>query len=260
VNFYKRYIGDYARDTTQLSLAEHGAYNLLLDAYYARGKPLPASLPALYRLCRATTKLEQEAVRSVVTEYFPQHPDGMRHNARADEEIAKWESAAQANREKGKLGGRPPKNPYDNPAANPPANPAGFPGVSKTAKTESRSEPGKNPSPESSIPDPRSKSTSKSTARNALDPERLRPSSSAIEAAMVGRFDITSADLVDDWLRWASAQARVPRVDKAFGTWARKHEPTQPQRERAIAASRPGSSTNGATSTGAILTKIGRGR
>ena len=33
--FYKRYLGDYQRDTGHLSMLEHGAYTLLLDAFYA---------------------------------------------------------------------------------------------------------------------------------------------------------------------------------------------------------------------------------
>ena len=59
MNFYKHYIGDYQRDTGHLSLAEHGAYRLMLDAFYATGKPLPADKKALYRLLRAATAVER---------------------------------------------------------------------------------------------------------------------------------------------------------------------------------------------------------
>jgi uncharacterized protein YdaU (DUF1376 family) len=35
MNFYKHFLGDYARDTKGLSLLEHGAYRVLLDHNYA---------------------------------------------------------------------------------------------------------------------------------------------------------------------------------------------------------------------------------
>jgi uncharacterized protein YdaU (DUF1376 family) len=103
LNYYRRYIGDYQRDTGDLSLAEHGAYALLLDAYYANAVPLPAQLDGLYRLCRALTKLEQAAVRTVADRYFPVAPDGQRHNARADKELLKANKALETQRVTGKL-------------------------------------------------------------------------------------------------------------------------------------------------------------
>jgi uncharacterized protein YdaU (DUF1376 family) len=40
MNFYKHYLGDYARDTKGLSLIEHGAYRVLLDHNYATEEPI----------------------------------------------------------------------------------------------------------------------------------------------------------------------------------------------------------------------------
>lgn len=128
MDYYKRYMGDYQRDTGDLSLAQHGAYTVLLDHYYSVRKPLPAAMEKLHRLCRATTKGEQEAVETIADEFFPVGQDGLRHNGRADEEIEKWEVFAEENREKGKLGGRPKKNPTVNPSGNPPGNPVGYSG------------------------------------------------------------------------------------------------------------------------------------
>lgn len=115
MNFYKRFMGDYMRDTSHLSLTEHGAYTVLLDHYYSTGRPLPRAADALHRLCRATTKIEQQAVNSVVEQFFPVGDDGLRHNWRADDELAKWEEKAEANRQVGRLGGRPRRNPNGNP-------------------------------------------------------------------------------------------------------------------------------------------------
>lgn len=77
------------QDTAHLSLAEHGAYTMLLDHYYGSEEPLPDNDVALYRICRAFTPEEQAAVMSVADRYFRVSDDGKRHNKRADKEVAK---------------------------------------------------------------------------------------------------------------------------------------------------------------------------
>lgn len=123
MNFYKRFMGDYTRDTAHLSLAEHGAYTLLLDHYYSTEQPLPADAAALYRICRAFEKAEQKAVIAVADAFFPVGDDGLRHNARADRQMPNDLRAIETARANGRHGGRPRK-----------ANPAG-----------TKQEPGKNP-------------------------------------------------------------------------------------------------------------------
>lgn len=111
MNYYERYCGDYARDTAHLSLAEHGAYTLLLDAYYSTERGLPEPYGPLYRLCRAMNKAEQGSVRVVADEYFPVGEDGLRHNARADRDLAKALPRIATARANGATGGRPRNNP-----------------------------------------------------------------------------------------------------------------------------------------------------
>ncbi len=113
MNFYRRFIGDYSRDTGHLSLAHHGAYTLLLDAYYATEKPLPIDYVALYRIARAHGPAEQRAVREVADEFFPVS-DGARRNKRADRQLPDEQARIQTARENGSKGGRrkqPPRNP-----------------------------------------------------------------------------------------------------------------------------------------------------
>ncbi|BCT68098.1 YdaU family protein [Nitrosospira sp. NRS527] len=113
MNYYERYCGDYQRDTAHLSLAEHGAYTMLLDTYFSVEKPLPKELPSLYRVCRAMTRLEQHAVKVVADQFFPvSEMDGLRHNHRADREIAKARPKIEAARINGRKGGRPPKESF----------------------------------------------------------------------------------------------------------------------------------------------------
>lgn len=65
MNFYKHFLGDYARATGHLSLIEHGAYRLMLDHFYGACRPLPGNKKALYRLLRAETESERRAVDTV---------------------------------------------------------------------------------------------------------------------------------------------------------------------------------------------------
>lgn len=109
MNFYKRYPGDYQRDTAHLTLVEHGVYAMLLDTYYATERPLPAEYPALMRICRAMDKDEQLAVKKIADQFFPIGEDNLRHNRRADLEITEQLPRIQTARDNGKKGGRPRK-------------------------------------------------------------------------------------------------------------------------------------------------------
>jgi uncharacterized protein YdaU (DUF1376 family) len=87
LNYYRRYVGDYLRDTARLSMLEHGAYNLLLDHYYAEELPIPLDMGEVYTMVRAMTPVDRKAVDKVLAKYFSRQADGF-HNARADKEIA----------------------------------------------------------------------------------------------------------------------------------------------------------------------------
>jgi uncharacterized protein YdaU (DUF1376 family) len=105
MNFFKLFIGDYQRDTGALSLAEHGAYMMMLQHYYATELPLP-SAPALYRLLRAQSKPERDAIDSIVARFWVLK-DGALVNTRAVAEIERAVRQRDVNREIGKRGGRP---------------------------------------------------------------------------------------------------------------------------------------------------------
>ena len=87
MNYYKRHLGDYAKDTKHLSLAEHGAYTLLLDYYYSTERPIPDE--RCERIANAYADAERTAVRNVLREFFIETPDGWT-NARADEVISEF--------------------------------------------------------------------------------------------------------------------------------------------------------------------------
>jgi uncharacterized protein YdaU (DUF1376 family) len=125
VNFYKRYPADYGKKTARLTLAQHGAYTLLLDEFYLTEAPLPADMGELYRICRAMRAPEQEAVRVVAERFFPIAEDGLRHNKRAAEELVEAAPALEAARLNGKKGGRPKGKTDKKPTGFPKGNPQG---------------------------------------------------------------------------------------------------------------------------------------
>jgi uncharacterized protein YdaU (DUF1376 family) len=106
LNYYRRYVGDYLRDTSRLSMLEHGAYTLLLDYYYADELPLPIDRNEIYTMVRAMTPADRKAVDKVLDRYFVLADDGYRNN-RADEELGVATVVIEASRENGKKGGRP---------------------------------------------------------------------------------------------------------------------------------------------------------
>ena len=82
------YWTDYIRKTSGLTLAQHGAYLLLLTEYYANG-PISANADFLFRVCRAFDDGERAAVQAVLEQFFYVDPSDQKvyRNRRADEEI-----------------------------------------------------------------------------------------------------------------------------------------------------------------------------
>lgn len=68
MNYYNRHIGDYLKDTSHLTLLEHGIYTRLMDVYYVRESALPQDQIA--RLVGARTSEELAALQSVLAEFF----------------------------------------------------------------------------------------------------------------------------------------------------------------------------------------------
>ena len=100
-NYYRRFPGDYARDTRHLSLEAHGAYNLLLDHLYATEKPIP-DIESAFRICQITTRMRtrgptsgQKVVMDILTNFFILGPNGYTHK-RVDEELSYMESRSKA--------------------------------------------------------------------------------------------------------------------------------------------------------------------
>jgi len=104
MNWYKRYPSDYMGKTAHLSLTEHGAYNVLLDHCYSQ-ETLSSDKDAVYRIARAFTQQERDAVDSVLLQYFVLTGDCYT-NKRVNKELAKATEQSIQNSNNGKLGGR----------------------------------------------------------------------------------------------------------------------------------------------------------
>jgi uncharacterized protein YdaU (DUF1376 family) len=95
VNYYSRHIGDYLRDTSHLSLLEHGIYTRLMDVYYTRECALPHD--GIARLIGAKSEDELLALASVLREFFVREDEGDWVQPRCEREVTAYhEKSAKA--------------------------------------------------------------------------------------------------------------------------------------------------------------------
>ena len=67
--WYPRYVGDYHRDTMHLSTLQHGAYCLLMDAYWINQGPLSGDDAQLSQIAKLSLS-DWSAIRSVIAKFF----------------------------------------------------------------------------------------------------------------------------------------------------------------------------------------------
>ncbi len=87
--WFPLYVSDYLSKTTGLTAELHGAYLLLLMAYWARGGALPDDDGQLSEMARITGK-RWAAARKVLEQFFT-IGDGLWRNKRMDEELTEAE-------------------------------------------------------------------------------------------------------------------------------------------------------------------------
>lgn len=96
MHYYKRNLGDYAKKTGRLSMLEHGAYTLLIDACYDRER-FPTRGEAI-DWCWARTPEEIAAVDFVLSRFFTLDGDAHVQN-RIREEITAYHQNSKRNSE-----------------------------------------------------------------------------------------------------------------------------------------------------------------
>ena len=90
MHYYRRNIGDYAKKAGRLSMLEHGAYNLLLDACYDRER-FPTKSEAI-EWTWARTPEEIAAVEFVLSRFFTESDDGRFVQARIADELLEYQA------------------------------------------------------------------------------------------------------------------------------------------------------------------------
>jgi uncharacterized protein YdaU (DUF1376 family) len=79
VNYYEHHIGDYRKDTSHLSLLEHGIYRQLLDTYYTDEKALTLDHAKLMRSHSVRNADEVQAFQNVLADFFICTEEGYVH-------------------------------------------------------------------------------------------------------------------------------------------------------------------------------------
>lgn len=95
MHYYKKNIGDYAKKAGRLTMLQHGAYTLLLDACYDR-EQFPTLEDAI-EWTWASTKEEIEAVEFVLKKFFLL-TDGKYVQNRISEELEKYHANSETNK------------------------------------------------------------------------------------------------------------------------------------------------------------------
>ena len=96
MQYYKRHLGDYAKKAGRLSMLQHGAYTLLLDACYDRER-FPTEGEAI-EWTWASTPEEEQAVKFVLTRFFELQEDGTYVQPRVADELQAYKVNEVVNR------------------------------------------------------------------------------------------------------------------------------------------------------------------
>ena len=105
MNYYQHHIGDFIRDTSRLTDSQCMAYLRLIWMYYDNEQPLPNNPRILAFKVGATV----DDV-SLILEAFFVLDDAVWRHSRCDAEIADYWKFCEAQKAKGKKGGRPKNN------------------------------------------------------------------------------------------------------------------------------------------------------
>jgi len=94
MHYYTHNIGDYRRDTSHLTLLEHGVYRQVLDQYYLNEKPIDLDTTKLERILNIKTEEEKNALANVLQDFFVKTKNHYVHK-RCDIAIEEYQSKSE---------------------------------------------------------------------------------------------------------------------------------------------------------------------
>lgn len=98
MHYYEHNIGDYRKDTSHLTLLEHGIYRQLIDSYYLSESPLTKDLEKLMRTHSIRSAEEMLSFSNVLNDFFELTEEGYIHK-RCDQIIAQYHGKSQKARD-----------------------------------------------------------------------------------------------------------------------------------------------------------------
>lgn len=107
MHYYQFNIADYRKDTTHLSIIEHGIYRQLMDWQYLDENPIPKETQTVMRRLCLGFEFETQ-LQNVLSDFFVLTEKGYVQQ-RIIDTIKDYHGKAETNKANGRLGGRPRK-------------------------------------------------------------------------------------------------------------------------------------------------------
>ena len=104
MHYYSFHPADYTLDTVHLDNEHDLAYRRLLDLYYTSEQPIPSETQRV----SSRLRVGLQVLENVLREFFHETPNGWVQD-NCERKIAQYHAKADAARENGKRGGRPPR-------------------------------------------------------------------------------------------------------------------------------------------------------
>lgn len=210
------WIGDYLADTMSLTRDQHGAYLLLIMAYWRNGGPLLADDDELAATARAT-EAEWPKLRARVMEKFFTERDKLWHHDRIDREIAQSQERAQKAESKARAAADAR---WSKPSSNAPSNAPSIP--------QAKLEECPSPSPSSISPSLRS-GEGGARKRGTRLPDDWEPSEADRAFCLQKRPDLdlqaTALQFRNHWTAKPGADAVKLDWAKTWQNWVLREKP-----------------------------------
>jgi uncharacterized protein YdaU (DUF1376 family) len=214
-------IGRYLGDTMHLTYDQHGPYILLLLHYWRTG-PLPNDDRKLAAITRVPLDIWKSEMAETLREFFTLEADGLLHQKRADEEIARRKLISDKRSMAGKAGADA-KYGEDVSAEPPVANASGLlPGCEPFATVQVQQQETQQGQKE--VPPPSVGVARAPTANGTRLPANWQPSADGMQFTRDQGLDPATVlpTFIDYWVSQAGAKGRKTDWEATWRNWCRR--------------------------------------